>query len=131
VWEEVEQKGVSETPSERGPRDRDNDSQSPRSTSTSPLAIGPAWASSSSVSRPSEASERRAGAVLASVRRLPDLAPLRRDLMQAGRALGSAAVNALSARAARIFTETTRLLGRAFGHDHDRGRGDDGLGLGR
>ena len=49
--------------------------------------------------------------------------------MQAGRALGSAAVNALSARAARIFTETSRLLGRTFGHD--RGRGDDGLGLGR
>ena len=63
-----------------------------------------------------ETSERRAGAVLGSVRRLPDLAALRRDLIQAGRALGTAAVNALSARAVRIFTETTRLLGRAFGH---------------
>jgi hypothetical protein len=81
------------------------------------------------LARTIETSERSAGAVLASVRRLPELAPLRRDLMQAGRALGAAALNALSARAARIFTETTRLLGRALGHD--RGRGDDGLGLGR
>jgi|SRR5579864_5105361 len=34
---------------------------------------------------------------------------------------------------ARTFTETTRLLRRALGHDHDRGhgRGDDGLKLGR
>jgi hypothetical protein len=85
------------------------------------------------LARAIEACERHAGVVRASVRRLPDLAPLRRDLMQAGRALGTAAVNALSARAVRIFTETTRLLGRALGREHDRGhgRGDDGLGLGR
>jgi len=83
------------------------------------------------LARTVEASERRAGAVLASVRRLPDLTLMRRDLMQAGRALGTAAVSALSASAARIFTETTRLLGRALGHHQDRSRGDDGLGLGR
>jgi hypothetical protein len=51
--------------------------------------------------------------------------------MQAGRALGAAAVNALSARAARIFTETAWLDGRALGHHQARGGGDDGLGLGR
>jgi hypothetical protein len=85
------------------------------------------------LARTVEASGRRAEAVLASMRRLPDLAPLRRDLMEAGRALGTAAVHALSSRAVRIFTETTRLLGRALGHHQDRGhgRGDDGLGLGR
>jgi hypothetical protein len=80
-----------------------------------------------------EASGRRAEHIAASLRRLPDLDGLRQDLLRAGRALGTAALNALSETAVRAFDATTRLLGRTFGLHHDRGvgRGDDGLGLGR
>lgn len=59
------------------------------------------------------------------------LEPLRKDLFQAGRALGTATANALSAGAVRAFTAATRLLGRAFWHHHDRGFGPDDDGLGR
>ena len=78
-----------------------------------------------------DASGQRAENVLGILRRLPDLEPLRKDLFQAGRALGTATVNALSARAVRAFTVATRLLGRAFGQHHDRGFGRDDDGLGR
>jgi MobA/VirD2-like, nuclease domain len=78
------------------------------------------------------AGEQRAEEIAAGLGRLPDLEPLRRDLLRAGRALGAATVNALSARAVRVFAAASRLLGRAIGHDltQDRGfgRGDDGLG---
>ncbi|HEV3460176.1 MAG TPA: hypothetical protein VHG32_26840, partial [Thermoanaerobaculia bacterium] len=58
---------------------------------------------------------------------------LAQDLLRAGHALGTSAVNALSAAAVRAFETATRLVGRALGHRHDRGfgPGDDGLGLGR
>jgi len=80
-----------------------------------------------------EVSGRRADNLAATLRQLPDLNGLRQDLLRAGRALGTAALNARSATAVRIFDATTRLLARTFGQHHDRGygRGDDGLGLGR
>jgi hypothetical protein len=80
-----------------------------------------------------EASGRRAEHIAASLRHLPDVNALAQDLLRAGHALGTSAVNALSAAAVRAFETATRLVGRALGHRHDRGfgPGDDGLGLGR
>ncbi|HVR06687.1 MAG TPA: hypothetical protein VMW75_01450 [Thermoanaerobaculia bacterium] len=80
-----------------------------------------------------EVSGRHAEDIAATLRQLPDLDGLRQDLLRAGRALGTASVNALSAATVRVFEATTRLVARAFGHHHDRGfgPGDDGLGLGR
>jgi hypothetical protein len=85
------------------------------------------------LTRTIEVSGRRADDIAASLRHLPDLNGLRQDLLRAGRALGTAALNALSATAVRVFEATTRLVGRTLGQHHDRGvgRGDDGLGLGR
>jgi hypothetical protein len=85
------------------------------------------------LTRTIEVSGWRAEAIAARLQHLPNLNALRHDLLQAGRALGTAALNALSATAVRAFDATTRLLGRTFGHHQDRGlgRGDDGLGLGR
>ena len=79
------------------------------------------------------AREHRAEATLAVLQRLPDLGPVRRDLLQAGRALGLPAVHALSLRAARVFTATARLVGRAFGlqRSPDLGLDRDDHGLGR
>jgi hypothetical protein len=82
------------------------------------------------LARTIDTSGRRAETIAASLRRLPELGALRQELLRAGRALGTLAVNALSASAVRVFTATARLLGRAFGHDRGIGR-DDGLGLGR
>jgi hypothetical protein len=80
-----------------------------------------------------ETSERHADNLVLNLGRLPDLGTLQREILRAGNALGNATVNALSARAARVFAATVSFLGRAFGHRHDRGMGrdDDGLGLGR
>jgi hypothetical protein len=77
--------------------------------------------------------EHQAEAILAVLRRLPELGPIRRDLLQAGRALGLPAVHALSRRAAGVFAATTRLIGRAFGlqssHELGLDRDDNGPGL--
>jgi hypothetical protein len=90
-------------------------------------------ARAATVAKTLDTSAWRAENVLAKIRRLPDLDPIRQELLRAGRELGTAVVKALSARAAGVFTATARLLGRTLGHGLSRGfgRDDDGLGLGR
>jgi hypothetical protein len=77
--------------------------------------------------------EQRASQAADAFRRLPETELLRRDLLRAGGALGSPAVQSLSERAVRAFAAAVEAAGQAVRQRLARGRGagagrdDDGL----
>jgi hypothetical protein len=72
-----------------------------------------------------------ATAAFEALRRLPEPAAVRRDVLRAGRALGEEALQALSPRAVAAFAAAARFFGwvssRALGRDRGAGRADDDL----